>query len=378
MTHTIVLAGAPESNTLVWDEKALLPVQHIEQSSGTDSPSQPELPKWRRLEMESLRMRPILPKLDIDPPQKEVDTGPAQFFNLTELCSQELGQESVGSDISAEDSRPSQESHEPESEAHAEFYNHSFSIHQAIPSSQIDQSGVTPETPVYESSSEMFPDMASTPGCMVRSPSQRRLSQAPRPKNLTSLGDIPNASYLDSIHPQTKTVNLIVGLKSISPPRVVECGAKKRETELVEMVVGDDTKTDFCITMWLPREMHVNWKDGAQEKPEGSRSQLRRGLKFVRPRDVLLIQNVALSTFRGKVHGQSLRGDVTKIDIMFRKKEGDDDLPGVYSVQNLRMATTKDHQILKVKRVRDWLLESVGEGPGRKRKGGSRMVPPDS
>lgn len=111
------------------------------------------------------------------------------------------------------------------------------------------------------------------------------------------------------------------------------------------MTVADDTKTGFSISMWLPREMRVNWKDGAQEKPEGARSLLRRNLKLLRPRDIILLQNVALSSFRGKVHGQSLRGDVTKADLLFRKKIDDDDMLGVYWCRTCGWLPAKIHKL---------------------------------
>lgn len=403
MTRTIVLAGAPEANRLDWDEKSLLPVQHVEDAtSRTSSPAnsdsdallmtKPEIPKWRKLEMEMLKMRPILPKLDIESPPKAVDMGaPAEFLETSELVSQDSLPESAESDVSTEDSRPSQDSsssreYEPETQDLAEFYDHSFNIHEAIPSSQIEsQQSVTPGTPIFESSEEMFPEQPTTPGGIIRTSSQRRLSQAPRPKQLTNLCDIPGANFLNSIRPNTKTVNLICGIISIAPSRIVTTGhkwGKPRQVELVELLVGDETKTGFSITVWLPREMHVNWKDGAQEKPEGSRSILRRSLKAVQVRDIVLIQNVALSSFRGKVHGQSLRGDVTKIDTLFRKKVGDEEQVGCYTVQNLRMATGKDQQILKVKRVRDWMINFIGDAPtkgatGKKRGRRARMLMPD-
>lgn len=402
MTRTIILAGAPETSKLDWNEKSMLPVQHVEDvqprssmdstdASDSDASLQMtkrEIPKWRRLEMERLKMRPILPKLEIEPP-KDVDMGaPAEFLETSELVQQEAAIESTGSDVSTDDSRPSVDSstreYEPETQALADYYDHSFTIHEAIPSSQIDsQQSITPGTPVYESNDDMFPDQSGTGG-IIRTSSQRRLSQAPKPRNLSNLNQIPGANFLDSIHPQTKTVNLIVGIISVAPSRIVTAGAKfgrPRQVELVELLVGDETKTGFTISMWLPREMHVNWKDGAQEKPEGSRSILRRSLRVIQVRDVVLIQNVALSTFKGKVHGQSLRGDVTKIDTLFRKKVGDEEQVGCYTAQNIRMATGKDSQILKVKRVRDWMLDFIGEAPvaGKKKKGSRvRMMPDDT
>lgn len=308
-------------------------------------------------------MRPILPKLNIDPrpTPDELDRSGAEFFSASEYA----GTQTPGSDISGAESQPSGGSADSMSEALSEYYDHSFAIHEAIPSTQLSSfSEYTPGTPTYESNEEMFPQTPGGGGGIIRTPSQRRLSQAPRPKHLSELEDIPNARYLSSIEPQTMTVNLIVGIISISPPRMVHTGmkyGKPREVELVEMLVGDDTKTGFSISMWLPREMRVNWKDGANAAPEGSRSILRRSLRFMRPRDVVLLQNVALSSFRGKVHGQSLKGDVTKIDLLFRKKVDDDDLAGIYSPSNLRTATGKDPQVFKVKKVRDWMTEFVGD-----------------
>lgn len=381
-------------------EKSLMPPsQHIEKAmsrsaspAGSDSSvlsmAKPEIPKWRKLEMERLKMRPVLPKLDIEAPPKDVDMGaPAVFLDPSELQTPDV-QDSTGSDVSAEDSRPSQDSatrdYEPETQDLADFYDHSLTIHEAIPSSQLElQQSITPGTPIYESSEEMFPDQSTTPGGIIRTSSQRRLSQAPKPKVLTNLCDIQGASYLEMLLPQTKTVNLVCGVLSVSPSRIVTVGANGRrpkKIEMVELMVGDDTKSGFSITIWLPREMHVNWKDGAQEKPEGARSILRRSLKAIQVRDVVLIQNVALSTFRGKVHGQSLRGDVTKVDTLFRKKVGDEEQAGCYTAQNLKMATAKDQQILKVKRVRDWLAESMGEpsgeaaGSGKKKGKRSRFM----
>lgn len=394
MTSTIVLAGAPEASRLDFNEKALLPDvpdrTDLIPSLTPNSPNRNNTFKaqWRRLP-ESLRMRPLeLPKLDVDakPQSDEIeDASAAEFFTPSEHISQ---QSLIESNMPANDSQIS----EPTTQSSApllEFYDHSFAIHEAVPSSQLSEiSELPPETPTYETNEEMFPETPTTG--IIRSPSQRRLSQFPRPKHLSDLDDIPNANYLRSIEPQTMTVNLIVAVLSIAQPRTVLTGGKfgkQQETELVEVLVGDETKTGFCITMWLPREMRVNWKDGAMAMPEGSRSQLRRSLKGTRYRDVILLQNVALSSFKGKVHGQSLRRDVTKIDLLFRKKIDETDFGGIYSAQALRNATDSDNQALKVKRVKDWMLNFMGDtledrrSSERSRSGGRgrrRMLPPDT
>jgi len=380
MTRMIILAGAPESAKLDWSEKALLSVNHIQTAAAatttttttTATTNSPFHAQWRQLATEKLQMRPVLPKLDIEASTKhDIDRSGADFFTHREF----VAQQSPSSDVSVSESQPSAGSTEAVSEVLSEFYDHSFAIHEAIPSSQLSSiAEYTPGTPTYESNEEMFPPTPSSGGGIIRTPSQRRISLAPRPKHLSDLEDVPNAGYLTSIQPQTMTVNLIVAILSMAPPRMVTTGARygrPREMELVELLVGDDTKTGFSMTMWLPREMHVNWKDGAHATPEGTRSALRRDLRLLRPRDVVLLQNVALSSFRGKVHGQSLKGDVTKVDLLFRKKVDEDDLGGFYSVSNLRNAT--DPQTLKVKKVRDWMVDFVGESEGQPRKGRRRL-----
>lgn len=393
MKSTVVLAGAPETGRLDFSEKILLPeapdrTDVVSRSSPNSPPrNNPFKAQWRQLP-ESLRMRPIeLPKLEVNakPQIQEVeDTSAAEFFTPSEYISQQVV---VNNDVTANESQVSESTTES-SEPLSEFYDHSFAIHEAVPSSQLSEiSELTPGTPTYETNEEMFPETPTTG--IIRSPSQRRLSQFPRPKQLSDLDDIPNARYLSSIEPQTMTVNLIVAVLSIGQPKTIMTGARfgrQHETELVEMLVGDETKTGFCITMWLPREMRVNWKDGAKAMPEGSRSLLRRSLKSTRSRDVILLQNVALSSFNGKVHGQSLRRDVTKLDLLFRRKVGDTDFGGIYSAQALRNATDTDKQALKVKRVKDWMLNFVGDtaertSSERSRSGGRgrrRMLPPDT
>ena len=388
MTYTIILAGAPEAKSLAWTDDTLLAITDIDQSfklpsftPDSESP-QPFAARWREVSTNTTSMRPTLSKLDIGAPlNNDFDKTPAEFFTPTEI----LSQTSLSNRDSSNDSYASTEdSEEAASQALSEFYEHSFSIHEAVPSTELtDISEVVSGTPTYETSDEMFPVTPGSVGGIIRVPSQRRLSQVPRPRHLTNLEEIPSARHLESIHPSTMTVNLIVAVLSVSDPKTVVTGArygKPRETELVELLVGDETKAGFSITMWLPREMHVNWKDGVNATPEGARSVLRRDLKVLRPRDIILLQNVALSSFRGKVHGQSLRRDVTKVILLFRKKVDDEDVAGVYNTGALRNATDSDQQLLKVKRVRDWMLEFVGERPaGKSRRGGRGIAyPPDT
>ena len=388
MTNIIILAGAPERKSLDWTDVALSSNLDFQQpfsfpslTNDSESPH-PFAARWREVSTETMLMRPVLSKLNIDArSDNDPDKTPAEFFTPIELLSQTP---SSNRDSSNDSYASTRDSEEAASQALSEFYDHSFSIHEAVPSTELtDISEVEPGTPTYETNEDLLSATRGGTGGIIRVPSRRRLSQVPRPRHLTNLEEIPSARHLQSIQPSTMTVNLIVAVLAVSDPKTVVTGArygKPRETELVELLVGDETKAGFSITMWLPREMHVNWKDNVNATPEGSRSALRRDLKILRPRDIVLLQNVALSSFRGKVHGQSLRRDVTKVILLFRKKVDDEDMAGVYNPGTLRNASDSDQQLLKVKRVRDWMLEFVGERPaGTSRRGGRGIAyPPDT
>ncbi|RMD41187.1 hypothetical protein DV735_g3966, partial [Chaetothyriales sp. CBS 134920] len=377
MAPTITLTAAPTSERLAWGDRDIQPPTHVkclpepQNSSADPANDKPEISKQHPMATDRLLARSMLPKLNLNSASPSpADAQPTEFFSPSDFA----GLESPSSEISCSESQPSGASAESTSEALNEFYDLSFTVHAALPSSQLGEIfDAAPGTPIYESNEEMFPSGSERQGGIMRSPSQRRLSSAPRPKILTELSAIPNAHYLCSIQPRTMTVNLIVGILSISPTKKVITGrqnGRPREVEFIELMVGDNTKTGFNITMWLPKEMHVNWKDGANAMPEGSRSELRRNLKMLRSRDIVMLQNVALSSYRGRVHGQSLRKDVTKIDLLFRRAIDDSDPEGIYRPSNLRNPI--DPQIKKVKAVRDWLLESAGEG---KKKRGHKLLP---
>jgi hypothetical protein len=106
---------------------------------------------------------------------------------------------------------------------------------------------------------------------------------------------------------------------------------------------------------------------------------LRAALERVRPRDVLLVRNVALSVFQGRVHGQSLNARVclneTMVDCLGRDGGVEVEVDG------------DEGRIQKVQRVRDWVRHFLGTAGGIGRatsgeKGGaftlSDQLPPDT
>lgn len=166
----------------------------------------------------------------------------------------------------------------------SQFYDHSLAVHNSIPSSQLESFSETSleETSFMTTSSTGKPTIIAS--------------------HLSDLEDVPPASRILSLNPQTVTLNLIVGIISIAQPRSVTT-RWGRTLSLVEILVGDDTKSGFAVTFWLDRENAATVE-----------------ISSLRRQDVVLMQNVALHVFRGKVYGQSLRKGMTKVSLLWRRE----------------------------------------------------------
>lgn len=199
---------------------------------------------------------------------------------------------------------------------------------------------------------------------VVRTPLQPGRQRAGAADHLSNLEDIPPARYLESIQPQTMTVTLIAGIISIASPRTVETRFGSTRT-LVEVLIGDETKSGFSVTFWLGRAAE---SDGSSGPLAGLRAQ-----------DVVLMRNVALNVFRGKVYGGSLPRGMTAVYLLHRgRKLGAGDDGGHYSASDLAKAGRRGArqqqihpQLEKTRRVRDWVLKFVG-GPASGDGGGAR------
>lgn len=194
---------------------------------------------------------------------------------------------------------------------------------------------------------------------------------------LKDLASVPSASYLRSIQPQTMTVNVVVGIIALPPAVTVIAGrrwGRGREVDLVEMLVGDDSKSAFGFSVWLAHAEEINHATSETDSLRISLSKLQRG-------DVILIQSMALGTFRGKVHGQSLRRSTTKIELLYRRGWGNGSIAEVFDTTNWadESAEEEDRQareILtkKVGRVSQWILDFVGEVAYEDEPSGGRVL----
>lgn len=349
----IFLMGAPTLQSLHWNEHELLsaPVHPFHGASlgneGVGSFEEDYSVKWRLLQ-EPLALPEESPDKDGTDP-----TRGARFFTIDELATP------------AEKSATS-----PDNSALSKFYNHSFAIHET---SEISAPGTAGDDSTKDSSLWMDSTTTSIALSWEEEASQPSL---PIQGRITDLQDIPSAAYLNAIVPQTMTVNLIVGIIAIRPPRRVVTRQWKRELDLIEAVVGDNTRSGFGVTFWLPRT----------GRDRGDESELGRSLATLRPRDIVLLRTVGLSAFRERVYGQSLRNGITRVDLLHRQRVDATDAGGMYSPRKLRdsaaaaaaagasaagasAAGTADDLLAKVREVREWIRQFVGpEAAG----GGSR------
>lgn len=114
--------------------------------------------------------------------------------------------------------------------------------------------------------------------------------------SITDIRRIPSADHLLRIAPQTVTVNLLAGVISVSPSRTVRLRKRNGEMNIVELLVGDETRAGFSISFWL----------APADSQRRDLDDMRNALRQLRSGDVVLLQNIALSAFNKCVYGQSL------------------------------------------------------------------------
>ena len=338
----IFLTGAPDASALSWDEAdltaSLLPCFEEEIDACHNDTTEPSssnftAPAWRVLPLKRTHLHtgltPTTPRNALQPWEPARPREEAAFLNAQCL-----------SFISADPPASSGEHSSTQADLASEFLERSFAAYEDVPSSPVVNLAKASFTTATSSGSLATTDasLPSTDGVASTAP-VTPARPAPPAVDRATLSTVPSARYLDSIIPQTVTVNLVVGVISIAPPRTIAL-RRGGTSELVEMTVGDESRAGFGVNLWLP------------PGPSGLRTSVER----LRPRDVLLMRNVALGTFRGTVYGQSLRKDVTRIEVMFREGSGKGEERGWFRARDL----DDGGQVASlVKRVREWVLAFV-------------------
>ncbi|KAK7446921.1 hypothetical protein Landi51_07337 [Colletotrichum acutatum] len=394
MPKVIIFAGAPEADWSSPDSLLLsgppAPPVPTSISTSTSSPASTPttqnantttiaLPAWRSL---PLHHKPLTTGYSQPHGLPTNFLPPAHFFSL----SWDAHQETINNDTTT-----TTDSQDPLSQ---QFYNHSLALHHDLASSQLppppSSSQPAPQqNPSRHAGNTSFNTTATDSFITETTDSFEDTTadlstslSTPRPPLLTAthhlsdLEDIPPAPSLLRLAPQTVTVNLIAGVISVSTPRSVTT-RWGNELSLVEVLLGDDTRAGFGVTFWLPAmpppPLAAAKSTGKPATADPtSPANLRR-------QDVVLLQNVALHVFRGKVYGQSLRKGLTRTTVLYRRKLGEGDEGGYYRPRDLERSpaagggdgdgepSTAHPQLVKTRRVWGWVMRFVGGGGGEER-----------
>ncbi|KAL3956444.1 hypothetical protein ACCO45_009290 [Purpureocillium lilacinum] len=252
-------------------------------------------------------------------------------------------------DVSFSDSSRLASTREDAEDVLTQFCEQALAEHTFILSSQPDDSFISEEETSF----------LTTASSADRTNHGTMRPPPPVPSHLSDLEDVPPAKQILALQPQTVTLNLIVGVISIAQPRTVTT-RWGTTLSLVEVLVGDETTAGFAVTFWI-----------------GSDADRNAGVLKLQRQDVVLMENVALHVFRGKVYGQSLRKGLTRINLLWRR-----DGSGYYSTRSLskKGTTTTRPQQDKTALVKDWVLRFVGRDPARTTRSSARKSwdkPPD-
>ena len=240
------------------------------------------------------------------------------------------------------------------------FLQQSFIFHDTLLSSQVLQDDMADKT---VSSSSFLTTSFSTSTSGLSSPSrvneQTLILEVPSKMTTTPLGSLPSAQRLRSIYPQTPTPNFLCVLMTSPEQREILVRKGAYKMVLWEITVADDTCSGFKVTFWIrPPQESNNEQTRAQNA-------LLQTLGHVRIGDILLLRNIALTSFRDTVYGQSLNSAITRartsIDVLMGNT-------GIAAGQLGGLPATVVETFMRVKRWARTHVAAETAGP-RKRKG---------
>lgn len=340
----IFLTGAPESDKLDWTEKYLLTAFTIGTNAwianeGNNSPRPTaswQAPAWR-----SISTMPERVISNHELPQ-------TQFFSFSA--------EIPDLDIATKQ----------------DFLEHSIALLDDLATSQIAPADID-ETTLLTTTTFSFATETSVLSSESQLSQSLNTDNPPLPANmpLTDIRQIPAATHILSIAPQTITLNILCAIISVSQPRTVTLRRRQSTMDIIDLLVGDETRAGFSISFWLPSLDSQRPRDH-----KGQGDDVRAALQSARPGDVVLIRNVALSVWRKAVYGQSLgkrwARNCTRIEKI-------DD-----GTAQMKEASLPFGLVWKLKMVRNWRDEFVGRMAPKKalqhgkRKFEEEDLPPDS
>jgi hypothetical protein len=187
-----------------------------------------------------------------------------------------------------------------------DYLQHSLIFYDTLMSSQVVQDIAEDNTVSSSSFLTSFGTTSSATSSPSPMDSHVLVLQVPPAIAVTPLGSLPSAQHLRSIYPQTPTPNFLCALMTTPERREVFVRKGGYRMDLWEIIVGDDTRSNFKVTLWLrpPRESN-------NEQPH-AQVQLLQTLESLQVGNILLLRNIALTSFRDAVYGQSLNTAITR------------------------------------------------------------------
>ncbi|UNI22563.1 hypothetical protein JDV02_008440 [Purpureocillium takamizusanense] len=281
--------------------------------------------------------------------RQPLHTGFSQVHDVQHTQFRESAGFFTTADVSFADSSHLASAREDVEDVLTQFCEQALAEHTSIMSSQPDDSFMSEEETSF----------LTTTSSADRTNHDTMRPPPPVPSHLSDLEDVPPAKQILALQPQTVTLNLIIGVISIAQPRTVTT-RWGTTLSLVEVLVGDETTAGFAVTFWIASDSDRN-----------------AGVLQLQRQDVVLMENVALHVFRGKVYGQSLRKGLTRVNLLWRR-----DGSGYYSTRSLskNRTTAARPQQEKTALVKDWVLRFVGRDPTRTTRSSVRKswdMPPD-
>ena len=232
-----------------------------------------------------------------------------------------------------------------------DFLNHSFSCYNTATTSSDEYQVIAPQFPAipHEDSLDLnytlhrsftffhTPCDGTAASRPTRLPSI--LPSLPPLSSLTDLEDLPPPKELERLQSHSrqiypKPISTIVGIISISQPIICRNGS-----EMVKLVVGDETASGVGVTIWL-------------DSAVGIRDKLRKGT--LRPLDVVLLRNFSMNVYAGKVYLNSMRKRA-EAELLYRCG----DRIGGCGIDLVQEGAFKDQQLEKVRRVVGWIVGFV-------------------
>jgi len=145
------------------------------------------------------------------------------------------------------------------------------------------------------------------------------------------------------------------------------------DVAVTELIVGDETRAGFGISIWLPGPVPtLKNHHGPRNIGKNEKSEMIKEVQALRRGDVVLISGLALSCFRGKVFGQSLNRYASGVITRFIKM-GREDVKELETKPGSRGREVRD----RCEMVCDWVDNFVGrrgEDCDRVNKNGKRSA----